>query len=95
MQPVQELLSRIRWDKAYGAARFSVAYYDRVAQEVKIVPFRELCFDSDDHFAFGVVDEIGEVHWVPYHRVRALYRNDAVIWRRAATTSADHTPEHI
>ena len=82
MLTVQELLSRIRWDKDYAKGAFSIAYYDRVANVVKTVPFRELCFDNDDHFAFGVVDEVGEIHWVPYHRVRALYRNGEVIWQR-------------
>lgn len=88
MLPVQELLNRIRWDKAYAKGEFRVAYFDRVANSVTTVPFRELRFDSEDHFAFGVVDEVGEIHWVPYHRVRALYRNDEVIWQRTVATDA-------
>lgn len=89
MQPVQELLSRIRWDKDYAKGTFSVAYYDRIEKAVTTVPFRDLVFDREDHFAFGVVDEVGEIHWVPYHRVRTLYRDGEIIWQR--TISRDTT----
>jgi hypothetical protein len=30
MTPIRELLDRIRWDDAFGNARFDVDYYDRV-----------------------------------------------------------------
>ena len=89
MQPVQELLNRIRWDVSFGDAEFSVAYYDRVTNRLVTVPFRELCFDSDDHFSFGITDEIGAIHWVPYHRVRALYRNGDLVWQRVGSELAE------
>lgn len=82
MQPVQELFSRIRWDADFGHGEFSLDYYDRVSNTLITVPLQEIYFDPDNHFAFGVADEIGETHWVPYHRVRAVYRNGNCIWQR-------------
>ena len=82
MQPIQELLSRIRWDKDYATADFIVGYYDRLEDSIIFVPFHELYFDEEDHFAFQVLDENGENHNIPFHRVKALYKNGELIWHR-------------
>jgi len=82
MIPIQELISRIRWDKTYGAADFEVGYYDRVEDRILRVPFSELSFDSTDHFTFQLVDREGETHTVPFHRVRDVYRNGERIRHR-------------
>lgn len=82
MKPIQDLLNRIRWDKEYAKADFGVGYYDRIEDKLILVPFRELYFDDQDHFAFQVLDEEGENHNIPFHRVKALYRNGELIWHR-------------
>lgn len=82
MTPIHELFSRIRWDPDFGAADFIVGYYDRVTKHIVRIPFRELLFDTQDHFSFQLLDEEGALHSVPYHRVRELYRNGELIWRR-------------
>lgn len=82
MQPVQELLNRIRWDQDYATADFEVGYYDRVENRVVRVPFQELSFPPDNHFAFELWDSNGELHHVPFHRVREIYRNRRCIWSR-------------
>lgn len=82
MQPVQELLNRIRWDANWAKDEFRIGYYDRVDQRVVVVAFRELVFPKDDHFSFEFIDKKGELHSVPYHRVKAVYRNGRLIWHR-------------
>jgi uncharacterized protein (UPF0248 family) len=82
MTPIQELLNRIRWDEEYGKADFSVGYYDRVEEKLIKVSFRELYFEKEDHFAFQIIDEEGETHNIPLHRVKELYRNGKCIWHR-------------
>jgi len=82
--PIHELMSRIRWDAEFARASFVVGYYDRVRREVVRVPFERLGFDAEDHSAFIALDEEGEAHRVPYHRVREVTRNGELIWRRAA-----------
>jgi uncharacterized protein (UPF0248 family) len=82
MKPIHELFSRIRWDEEFGAANFEVGYVDKLEQAVVRVSFRELIFDPDDHFRFQLVDQEGEVHAIPYHRVKELYRNGELIWHR-------------
>ena len=82
MKPIQEILSRIRWDESLSGNIFKIAYFDRLEQDLIIVAFEEVQFSPDDHFCFYVMDEEGETHSIPYHRVKALYQNDKLIWQR-------------
>ena len=82
MQPVQDLLHRIQWDKAFAAANFEIGYYDRIEDRVVLVPFSALHFPKDDRFAFELYDSCGGVRSVPFHRVQEIYRDGQCIWRR-------------
>jgi len=82
MIPIQELLSRIRWDPEFARARFRIGYYDRLEDRTVYVDFRELFFEPGDHFAFELVDIDGIVHHIPLHRIREVYRNGELIWQR-------------
>ena len=82
MIPIHELLNRIRWDKAFGEADFVIGYYDRVDDRIVHVPLRELSFEPGDHFAFDLYDDEGELHSIPLHRIKEVYRNRELIWHR-------------
>jgi uncharacterized protein (UPF0248 family) len=82
MQPVQDLLHRIRWDPDFGEAEFEIGYYDRVEDRIVDVPFSGLHFPEDDHSVFELIDFKGEVRRIPLHRVREIYRNGRRIWNR-------------
>ena len=82
MQPIQELLNRILWDKEFSNNDFSIGYYDRLENKMIHVPFQSLYFDEEDHFSFQIVDENGETHNIPFHRVKELYKNGELIWSR-------------
>jgi uncharacterized protein (UPF0248 family) len=82
MQPVRELLSRIRWDEQFGKADFAIGYYDRVADRIILVPFDALSFPADNQQAFELLDSGGDVRRIPFHRVREIHRNGHCIWRR-------------
>jgi uncharacterized protein (UPF0248 family) len=82
MMPIHELLNRIRWDREFGHAEFEVGYYDRIAEEIIRVPMREVSFEPDDHFAFDLTDTAGELHSIPLHRIKQVFRNGELIWHR-------------
>jgi uncharacterized protein (UPF0248 family) len=84
MIPLHELLSRIRWDPVFGAADFEIGYYDRTDQRIVVIPLREVHSDPSDRFFFRVADDNGEIHTIPFHRVREVYRNGRLIWSRIA-----------
>ncbi|HEY0634709.1 MAG TPA: DUF504 domain-containing protein [Gammaproteobacteria bacterium] len=82
MIPIHELLSRIRWDRDFGNARFTIGYYDRVAGAIIVVPFGALSFSGSDPFDFSLVDDEGALHTIPLHRIRQVFRNGELIWER-------------
>ncbi len=82
MIPIHELIHRMLWDRDFADARFVIGYYDRVADRIVRVPFREIDFDADDRFDFSIVDEDGVQHSIPLHRIRQVFRNGELIWQR-------------
>jgi uncharacterized protein (UPF0248 family) len=82
VQPIHQLLSRIRWDPRFGAGRFAIGYYDRVERAILIVPLGELHFPPGQRRVFELYDPDGALHRIPFHRVRAVYRDGRLIWRR-------------
>ena len=82
MQPIHELLARIRWDAEFGQARFAIGYWDRVQGKVLRVELQEIAWDAENPSCFDLVDDEGAVHAIPFHRVRAVWRDDRLIWER-------------
>ena len=72
MQPIGELISRIRWDAEFGAGYFEVAYADHVSATLIRVPLRRIEFEAGNHFAFQVQTPADECRVIPFHRVRAV-----------------------
>jgi uncharacterized protein (UPF0248 family) len=88
MKPIQELLSRIRWDKDFAKGRFEIGYYDRIKDEIIRISLQTVHFTTGDHyFAFQVVEEGGEVHSIPFHRIREVRKDGELIWQRSLNSS--------
>ncbi len=82
MQPIQELLNRIRWDTDFSQGTFEIGFYDRLEHRIVRLPFQQLSFESDSHYFFEFVDAEGNTHSVPLHRIREVYKNGFCIWQR-------------
>ncbi|WP_419174745.1 DUF504 domain-containing protein [Desulfosediminicola sp.] len=82
MIPIHKLLDRIRWDTEYAKADFKIGYYDRIEGKIIIVPIKQVCFESSNHFSLDVLDDSTELHMIPLHRIRQVYKDDELIWER-------------
>ncbi len=82
MIPIQELLHRIQWDQDFANGRFELSYYDRVQDALIRVPLDTIYFDPEDHFSFQLADTEGEVHQIPLHRIREVFKDGQLIWER-------------
>lgn len=82
MIPIHQLLDRIRWDQAYGQGEFAVGYYDRVSRRIVVVPLRRSALEQRHLFFLELVDANGELHAVPLHRIRQVFRDGELIWER-------------
>jgi uncharacterized protein (UPF0248 family) len=82
MMPIHRLLDRIRWDREFGRAAFTIGYLERLEQRLVQVAFSEIIMTPDSGNAFQVLDNDGVMHTVPLHRIREVYRNGELIWQR-------------
>ena len=84
MQPLQDLLHRIRWDSKFAQGVFALGYVDRVAHEERVVPLTTVTFDSQSPGMFSVQDDEGVASQIPLHWVRTVYKDGKVIWHRSS-----------
>ncbi|MHB8519988.1 MAG: DUF504 domain-containing protein [Limisphaerales bacterium] len=82
MTPVHELLSRIRHDKEFGNGGVEIGYFNRREGTIQRVALQNIVFPPGQRRAFEVLDETGQHRRIPFHRVREVYRNGQIIWRR-------------
>jgi uncharacterized protein (UPF0248 family) len=76
---IKKLLDRIRWDFSFSQAYFELEYEDRVSGLVRIALDRIVSVDSQ---YFTVEDQYFGKITIPLHRIRKVYRNGELIWRR-------------
>ena len=81
MQPIHELLSKIRWDPHFKG-EFEIAYDDHTKPELLHVPVNDMRFDASDRSTFRAFDEQGILVSIPLHRIRKVYRDGQLIWSR-------------
>ncbi|MFN4149149.1 MAG: DUF504 domain-containing protein [Rhodocyclaceae bacterium] len=93
MQPIHELLSRIRWDANFGRGEFVLGYWDRVDRRLHRVRLSDTARDPDNPELLLLTDEDGTCHDVPLHRIRAVWRNGELIWQRHGKEVADAQKE--
>ena len=86
MQPLQDLLHRIRWDPEFGKGHFVLGYLDRVADQQRLVSLASVTFDPDRPRFFTIEDADGVIRHIPLHRVRTVYRDGVAIWERPSKT---------
>ena len=82
MLPIQQLLNRIRWDQRFRAGKFEIGYYDRRERRILMVPYDRIQFPGSTPFLFEFNDEAGALRYVPFHRIRRVYRDGRIIWGR-------------
>jgi uncharacterized protein (UPF0248 family) len=92
MIPIHELLNRIRWDPEFAKGNFQLGYYDRAENRIIQVPMEEITFPEDSSQTFQLADVEGQVHRIPFHRVREVYRNAQRIWHRPDQASNPNKP---
>ncbi len=82
MIPLHELLSRIRWDADFGRGEFIIGYLDHRRGALVYIPLNEARQEPDSPSSFEVTDADGSSHSIPYHRVKEVWKNGELIWRR-------------
>lgn len=79
MLHIKKLLGRIRWDFSFSQAYFELEYEDRVSGLVRIALDQIVSVDSQ---TFTLEDQYFGKITIPLHRIKGVYRNGELIWRR-------------
>jgi uncharacterized protein (UPF0248 family) len=82
MTPIHELLARARHDKAFGRGESEIGYFDRREGTVQRVAQQKIVFPEGERCVFEVLDHTGQLRRIPFHRVRAVYRDGQRIWHQ-------------
>jgi uncharacterized protein (UPF0248 family) len=81
MQPIQQLLNRIRWDPQFRTGAFTLGYDDRIAGKETVVAVTSITLDASTR-SFSLSDDDGVTIRIPLHRVRTVYKDGVPIWQR-------------
>jgi uncharacterized protein (UPF0248 family) len=84
MQPIHELLSRIRWDAEFGKGRFEITYEDHQLSKPVRIALDAIQWGEHHHFMFSTLTPLGEEVSIPLHRIREVYKDGLLIWSREA-----------
>lgn len=82
MIPIHQLLSRIRWDSAFGSGQFVIGYLDHRTASIHHVALEDARPDPDNHSLLDIAGPDGVRMTIPLHRIRQVLRNGELIWQR-------------
>lgn len=85
MQPIHELLNKIKWDKRENPEQYSVFYFDRVLNKLIKIPYAKI---KAVEGSFMVLDNKDESN-VPLHRVKKVAKGNLVVWERKNMAASD------
>ena len=78
MQPIHELLNKIKWDKREDPDDYLIFYYDRILKKLIQIPYNKI---KRIEGSFMVLDNEEESN-VPLHRIKRVEKNNVVVWER-------------
>ena len=82
MIPINQVLSKIRWDEEYSKGhRFEIGYLDKVLGASVTVLVTDIILEKGNSFSFTIMNENEEIT-IPFHRVRTVYCDGKIIWDR-------------
>jgi uncharacterized protein (UPF0248 family) len=79
MQPIQDLINKIKWDENEDPSEYVIGYEDRVLKKVIEIKYSDIKRIEDN---FMVLDRDNEEVMIPLHRVRIVRKKDLVVWKR-------------
>lgn len=79
MEPIINIINKIKWDKRERPEDYTIGYEDRVSKQVVEVKFTEIKRIEDN---FMVIEKDLEETSIPLHRIRIAKKNGKVVWKR-------------
>jgi len=78
VQPIKDLLNKIKWDKRENPEQYSIFYYDRILNKLIKIPYTKI---KRLEGSFMVLDNEEESN-IPLHRIKKILKKGEVVWER-------------
>lgn len=77
MQPIKDIINKIKWDKRENPKDYSLIYID--LGKKKELPYTDIKRLEGN---FMIIERNGEETEIPLHRIREVKKKDKIIWKR-------------
>jgi uncharacterized protein (UPF0248 family) len=78
MQPIQDMLNKIKWDKREKPEQYTIFYYDRILKKLVKIPYTKI---KKIEGSFIVLNNEEESN-IPLHRIKKVVKNNIAVWER-------------
>ena len=78
MQPIQDLLNKIKWDKRENPEQYSIFYFDRILKKLIKIPYTKI---KRIEGSFMVLNNEEESN-IPLHRIKKVTKDNIIVWER-------------
>ena len=78
MQPIQDLLNKIKWDKRENPKKYSIFYFDRILKKLIKIPYTKI---KRIEGSFMVLNNEEESN-IPLHRIKKVAKDNVVDCQR-------------
>ncbi len=75
MITAKEFLNKIKWDKRENPKEYSIAYFDRIKNELIEIPYDSIDIEGD--FILTIDGKT-----IPMHRIKQIRKNNKIVWER-------------
>jgi uncharacterized protein (UPF0248 family) len=79
MQPIIDLLNKIKWDKREHPEDYEIFYLDRISKRLIGIPYKSIKRIEGNFMAVARNNEEVEI---PLHRIKEVRKKGKVIWSR-------------
>lgn len=79
MQPIIDLLNRIRWDREENPSDYTIYYHDRIRDTLIEMSYTDIKRIEE---GFMIKDIDGIETSIPLHRIRIVKRKGMIVWQR-------------
>lgn len=71
----------------FAKGEFQLGYSDRAENRIILVPLKDVTFPRKARKHSRSPDLEGQVHRIPFHRVREVYKDSQRIWHRGKASA--------
>ena len=81
MQPIKDLLNKIKWDENLKKDEYIVNYLDSVEKKLIPLKFSEILRVEG---SFMVIEKDSQETYIPLHRIREVKEGEKLVWQRTS-----------